>query len=124
MIRRLSIKIGTMAALRLLVDSEITLIKQHTAHLPAYLGVSSCNDDSNQYNQCEEVSEELEQLQNKLEDARVFFGNRVMQQTRAFFHHAASAAESENIAYKKLFKDLRPHYIEVRNTPIRLLKIK
>ena len=31
MIRRLSIKIGTMAALRLLVDSEITLFKQHAA---------------------------------------------------------------------------------------------
>ena len=66
MIRRLSSKIGTMAALRLLVDSEITLIKQH----------------------------------------------------------AASAAESGNIAYTKVYKDLRPHYAEVRNTPIRLLKIK
>lgn|GEM_PF-931588 len=66
MIRRLSIKIGTMAALRLLVDSEITLIKQH----------------------------------------------------------AASAAESGNIAYKKVFKDLRPYYAVGRNTPIRLLKIK
>ena len=66
MIRRLSSKIGTMAGLRLLVDSEITLIKQH----------------------------------------------------------AASAAEFGNIAYTKVYKDLRPHYAEVRNTPIRLLKIK
>ena len=66
MIRRLSIKIGTMAALRLLVDFEITLIKQY----------------------------------------------------------AASAAESGNIAYKKVFKDLRPYYAVGRNTPIRLLKIK
>lgn len=55
-----------MAALRLLVDSEITLIKQH----------------------------------------------------------AASTAESGNIAYKKVFKDLLPYYAVVRNTPIRLLKIK
>jgi hypothetical protein len=55
-----------MAALRSLVDSEITLIKQHTA----------------------------------------------------------SAVEFGNIAYKRVYKDLRPHYAEVRNTPIRLLKIK
>jgi hypothetical protein len=66
LIRRLSIKIGTMAALRLLVDSEITLIKQHTA----------------------------------------------------------STAESGNIAYKKVFKDLLPYHAVGRNTPIRLLKIK
>lgn len=55
-----------MAALRLLVDFEITLIKQH----------------------------------------------------------AASAAETGNVAYKKVFKDLSPHYALVRNTPIRLLKKK
>jgi len=55
-----------MAALRLLVDSEITLIK----------------------------------------------------------HHAASADEIGNIAYKKVFKDLLPYYAVGRNTPIRLLKIK
>ena len=55
-----------MAALRLLVDFEITLIKQY----------------------------------------------------------AASAAESGNIAYKKVFKDLRPYYAVGRNTPIRLLKKK
>jgi len=66
LIRRLSSKIGTMAAIRSLVDSEITLIKQHTA----------------------------------------------------------SAVEFGNIAYKRVYKDLRPHYAEVRNTPIRLLKIK
>jgi hypothetical protein len=71
-----------------------------------------------------EILEELEQLQSKLEDARVFIGNRVMQQTRAFFHHARSAAESGNETYKKVYEDLRPHYAVGRNTPIRLLKKK
>ena len=66
MIRRLSSKTGTMAALRLLVDSEKTLIKQH----------------------------------------------------------AASVAESGNIAYKKVFKDLLAYYAVGRNSPIRSLKIK
>ena len=47
-----------------------------------------------------------------------------MQQTRAFFLHARSAAESGNVAYKKVYEDLRPNYAVGRNTPIRLLKKK
>ncbi|MEI6582648.1 MAG: hypothetical protein WCO43_03560 [Chitinophagia bacterium] len=167
MIQRLSIKIGAMAALRSLVGSEITLIKQHiagirqmvpnqirltpaerrsmfklntkrqdfvhkslqlmrqhTSSLPALIDVSTCNNDLHLYNQLAEILEELEQLQSKLEDARVFIGNRVMQQTRAFFLHARSAAESGNETYKKVYEDLRPHYAVGRNTPIRLLKKK
>ena len=122
MIQRLSMKTGNMASIRSLVGSEITLINQHTACLPAYIKVASCNNDIYLYNHYTEVLEELVQLQNKLEDARVFIGNRVMQKTRAFFHNAASAAEYGNVAYKKVYEDLRPNYAVARNTPIRLLK--
>ena len=117
-------KTGNMASIRSLVGSEITLINQHTACLPGYIKVASCNNDIYLYNHYTEVLEELVQLQNKLEDARVFIGNRVMQQTRAFFLHARSAAESGNVAYKKVYEDLRPNYAVGRNTPIRLLKKK
>lgn len=113
-----------MAALRSLVGSEITLIKQHTARLSAYIAVASCYNDIHLYNQNTEVLEEQVLLQNKLEDARVFIGNRVMQQTRAFFVHARLATESGNVAYKKVYEDLRPHYAVEKNIPIRLLKKK
>ena len=99
-------------------------MRKHTSSLPAYLDISTCNNDIHLYNQCVEVLEELEQLQSKLEDVRVFTGNRVMQQTRAFFLHARSEAESGNVAYKKVYEDLRPNYAVGRNTPIRLLKKK
>lgn len=106
------------------VQKSLQHMRQHTASLPAYIEVASCNNDIHLYNQCAEVLEELEQLQSKLEDARVFIGNRVMQQTRAFFLHARSAAESGNVAYKKVYEDLRPHYAVGRNTSIHLLKKK
>jgi hypothetical protein len=124
MIRRLSMKIGTMASLRSLVSSEIDLIKQHTARLPAHIAVASCINDIHLFSQYTEVLEEQVQLQNKLEDALVFIGNRVMQQTRAFILHARSAAASRIVASKKVYKELRPYYAVVRNTPIRLLKKK
>lgn len=104
------------------VQKSLQHMRQHTGSLPAYIDVSTCNNDIHLYNQCAEVLEELAQLQSKLEDARVFIGNRVMQQTRAFFLHARTAAESGNTAYKKVYEDLRPHYAVGRNTPIRLLK--
>ena len=124
MIRRLSMKIGTMAAFRSLVGSEITLIKQHTARLSAYIAVACCYNDIHLYNQYTEVLEEQVLLQNKLEDALVFIGNRVMQQTRAFFLHARSAAASRIVANIKVYKELRPYYAVGINTPIRLLKKK
>lgn len=93
-----------MAALRLLVGSESTLIKQPTSRLPVYIEVASCNNDIHLYNQCAEVLEVLKKLQNKLDYARVFIGNRIMQQTRAFFLHARTVAESGNVAYKKCMK--------------------
>lgn len=104
------------------VQKSLQHMRQHTGSLPSYIDVSTCNNDIHLYNQCAEVLEELAQLQSKLEDARVFIGNRVMQQTRAFFLHARTAAESGNTAYKKVYEDLRPHYAVGRNTPIRLLK--
>ncbi|MCX6263855.1 MAG: hypothetical protein NTZ47_04805 [Bacteroidetes bacterium] len=113
-----------MASLRSLFSSEIALIKQHTARLPAYIEVASYINDIHLYNKCAEVLEELVQLQNKLEDARVFIGNRFMQQTRAFFLYARSAAASRIVANKKVYKELCPYYAVGINTPIRLLKKK
>jgi len=106
------------------VQKSLLHMRQHTSSFPAFIDVSTCNNDLHLYNQLAEILEELEQLQSKLEDARVFIGNRVMQQTRAFFLHARSAAEAGNVAYKKVYEDLRPHYAVGRNTPIRLLKKK
>ena len=86
------------------VQKSLQHMRQHTASLPAYIEVASCNNDIHLYNQCAEVLEVLKKLQNKLDYARVFIGKRIMQQTRAFFLHARTVAESGNVAYKKCMK--------------------
>ena len=83
---------------QLFVEKSLQHMRQQSSGLPAYIDVPTCNNDIHLYNQCVEVLEELEQLKSKLEDAKVFMGNRVMQQTRAFFLHARNAASTGNAA--------------------------
>ena len=104
------------------VEKSLQHMRQQSASLPAYIDVSTCNNDIHLYNQCVEVLAELEQLKTKLEDAKVFMGNRVMQQTRAFFLHARNAASAGNTDYKKVFEDLKPHYAVGRNAANSILK--
>lgn len=107
---------------QLFVEKSLQHMRQHSSGLPTYIDVPTCNNDIHLYNQCVEVLEELEQLKNKLEDAKVFMGNRVMQQTRAFFLHAKDAASAGSAAYKKVYEDLKPHYAVGRNAAIRIHK--
>jgi hypothetical protein len=98
------------------VQKSFQYMRQHSSELPAYIDIAGCNNDMHLYEQCAEVLKELEQLQSKLEDARVFLGNRIMKQTRGFFHHVRGAAESGHSGFKKVYDDLKPHYAVGRNS--------
>lgn len=104
------------------VQKSFNYMKQHSSELPSYIDVPGCNNDLHLYQQCAEVIKELEQLQEKLEDARVFLGNRIMKQTRGFFLHARGAAEAGHKGFQKVFDDLKPHYAVGRNSSSRRIK--
>jgi hypothetical protein len=104
------------------VQKSMQHMRQHSSELPSFIDIAACNNDIHLYNQCAEVIKELEQLQSKLEDARVFLGNRIMKQTRGFFLHARGAAESGHAGFQKVYDDLKPHYAVGRNTNNRRIK--
>jgi hypothetical protein len=54
------------------VQKSFTYMRQHSSELPNFIDIAGCNNDLHLYQQCAEVIKELEQLQEKLEDARVF----------------------------------------------------
>jgi hypothetical protein len=104
------------------VQKSFNYMKQHSSELPSFIDIAGCNNDLHLYQQCAEVIRELEQLQEKLEDARVFLGNRIMKQTRGFFLHARGAAEAGHKGFQKVFDDLKPHYAVGRNSNSRRIK--
>jgi hypothetical protein len=97
-------------------------MRQHSSELPSFIDIAGCNNDLHLYQQCAEVIKELEQLQEKLEDARVFLGNRIMKQTRGFFLHARGAAEAGHKGFQDVYDDLKPHYAVGRNSTSRRIK--
>ena len=104
------------------VQKSFNYMRQHSSELPSFIDMAACNNDLHLYHQCAEVIKELEQLKEKLEDARVFLGNRIMKQTRGFFIHARGAAEAGHKEFQKVYDDLKPHYAVGRNAAIRRTK--
>ncbi|MCA6470264.1 MAG: hypothetical protein IM591_07660 [Chitinophagaceae bacterium] len=104
------------------VQKSFNYMRQHSSELPSFIDIAGCNNDLHLYQQCAEVIKELEQLQEKLEDARVFLGNRIMKQTRGFFLHARGAAEAGHKGFQDVYDDLKPHYAVGRNSTSRRIK--
>lgn len=104
------------------VQKSFNYMRQHSSELPSFIDIAGCNNDLHLYQQCAEVIKELEQLQEKLEDARVFLGNRIMKQTRGFFLHARGAAEAGHKGFQDVYDDLKPHYAVGRNSTSRRKK--
>ena len=104
------------------VQKSFNYMRQHSSELPSFIDIAGCNNDFHLYQQCAEVIKELEQLQEKLEDARVFLGNRIMKQTRGFFLHARGAAEAGHKGFQDVYDDLKPHYAVGRNSTSRRIK--
>lgn len=104
------------------VQKSFNYMRQHSSELPSFIDIAGCHNDLHLYQQCAEVIKELEQLQEKLEDAKVFLGNRIMKQTRGFFLHARGAAEAGHKGFQKVYDDLKPHYAVGRNSNSRRIK--
>lgn len=104
------------------VQKSFNYMRQHSSELPSFIDIAGCNNDLHLYQQCAEVIKELEQLQEKLEDARFFLGNRIMKQTRGFFLHARGAAEAGHKGFQDVYDDLKPHYAVGRNSTSRRIK--
>lgn len=104
------------------VQKSFNYMRQHSSELPSFIDIAGCNNDLHLYQQCAEVIKELKQLQEKLEDAKVFLGNRIMKQTRGFFLHARGAAEAGHKGFQKVYDNLKPHYAVGRNSNSRRIK--
>ena len=98
------------------VEKAVQFMRKNPNTVPAFVDVMECNNYVHLYAQYSELLAELEQVQTKLEDAKLVIGNEILKQTRAYFQNSKNASESGNELLGKIYRELKPHYAVGRNS--------
>jgi len=98
------------------VEKAIVFMRRNPSTIPAYVDVGLCNSYLNLYTQYAELITEFDVIKAKLEDAKLLIGHEILQQSRAYFLNAKTAANSGMEEFEVIYKDLHPHYAVGRNS--------
>ncbi len=98
------------------VEKAIEFMRRNPSTIPSYVNVSVCNNYLNLYTQYTELIIEFDEIKAKLEDAKLLIGNEILQQSRAYFQNAKTAANSGIAEFAVIYEDLHPHYAVGRNS--------
>ena len=112
--RRSMFKLNTKR--QVFVEKAIEFMRRNPSTIPSYVDISVCNNYLNLYTQYSELIIEIDEIKAKLEDAKLLIGNEVLQQSRAYFQNAKTAANSGMEEFSVIYKDLHPHYAVGRNS--------
>jgi len=98
------------------VEKAIEFMRRNPSTIPSYVDVTVCNNYLNLYTQYAELIIEVDEIKAKLEDAKLLIGNEILQQSRAYFQNAKTAANSGMEEFGVIYKELHPHYAVGRNS--------
>lgn len=98
------------------VQKAIEFMRRSPNTVPSYVDVSVCNNYLHLYDQYSELLSEVEEIRSKLEDAKLLIGNEVLQQSRAYFQNAKTAANAGITEFAYIYNELHPHYAVGRNS--------
>ncbi len=98
------------------VQKAVQLMRKSPKSVPDYVDVSACNNRLHLYEQYANLLSQVEEIQIKLDDAKLIIGNEILQQTRAYFQHAKTAAAAGAPEYEAIYAALNPHYAVGRNS--------
>lgn len=98
------------------VEKAVQFMRKNPNTVPGFVDVMECNNYVHLYAQYSELLDELQQVQTKLEDAKLVIGNEILKQTRAYFQNSKNASESGNELLGKIYRELKPHYAVGRNS--------
>ncbi|TAH14433.1 MAG: hypothetical protein EAZ12_00555 [Sphingobacteriia bacterium] len=98
------------------VQKAVQFMRRSPNTVPSYVDVSVCNNYLHLYDQYSELLSEVEEIRSKLEDAKLLIGNEVLQQSRAYFQNAKTAANSGISEFVTIYNELHPHYAVGRNS--------
>lgn len=98
------------------VVKAIEFMRRNPSTIPSYVDVTVCNNYLNLYSQYAELITEIDEIKAKLEDAKLLIGNEVLQQSRAYFQNAKTAANSGADEFSVIYRELHPHYAVGRNS--------
>lgn len=98
------------------VQKAVQQMRRNPKTVPSYVDVAACNNYVQLFNQYNELLKEIEEVQTKLEDAKLLLGNEILKQTSAYFKNAKTAADAGNEEFKAIYQDLKPFYAVGRNS--------
>ncbi len=98
------------------VEKAIMFMRRNPSTIPSYVDITVCNNYLNLYSQYAELIIEVNEIKLKLEDAKLLIGHEILQQSRAYFQNAKTAANSGMQDFEIIYKDLHPHYAVGRNS--------
>jgi hypothetical protein len=98
------------------VQKAIAFMRRSPATVPSYVDVGICNNYLHLYDQYAELLAEVEEIRTKLDDAKLLIGNELLQQTRAYFQNAKTAANAGIDEFTFIYNELHPHYAVGRNS--------
>lgn len=98
------------------VEKAIVFMRRNPSTIPSYVDVTVCNNYLNLYTQYAELIIEVDEIKAKLEDAKLLIGHEILQQSRAYFQNAKTAANSGQEDFAVIYKELHPHYAVGRNS--------
>jgi hypothetical protein len=98
------------------VEKAVQMMRKGPNTVPAFVDVAMCNSYLNLYEQYAGLTQELEEIKTKLEDAKLLIGHEIMQQTRAYLQNAKNGSAAGLDEFTQICKELNPHYAVGRNS--------
>ncbi len=112
--RRSMFKLNTKR--EVFVNKSVQLMRKSPKSVPDYVEVSACNHQLHLYEQYADLLNQVDEIKQKIEDAKLLIGNEILQQTRAYFQHAKTASAAGAEDYTAIYNELNPHYAVGRNS--------